>query len=126
MIEYNKLFILLKENHMKKTDLLKIMSPQTLAKLGKGENVQTDIIDKICLFLGCQPNDIMEVYEYKEVEGEKRKIKVKWRDTNAIGSDITYNDAVGITVSELKYVLNEKGYVDMEKLDKLIKKAENH
>lgn len=122
MIEYNKLFILLKENHMKKTDLLKIMSPQTLAKLGKGENVQTDIIDKICLFLRCQPSDIMEVYEYKEVEGEKRKIKVKWRDY--IGTDMTYDSTVGITVSELKYLLNEKGYVDMEKLDKLIKKAE--
>lgn len=55
MIKYNKLFAILAEKGMKKTDLLKVISSPTLAKLSKGEVVKTDIIDKICLFLGCQP-----------------------------------------------------------------------
>ena len=60
MMKYYKLFILLDKKGMKKTDLLKIVSSVTLAKLGKGESVTTDIICKICDFLDCQPGDIME------------------------------------------------------------------
>lgn len=60
MIKYYKLFDLINRREMKKTDLLKIMSSPTLAKLSKGETVKTDIIDRICLFLECQPGDIME------------------------------------------------------------------
>lgn len=60
MIKYYKLFDMLMRRDMKKTDLLKIISAPTLAKLSKGETVKTDIIDKICIFLECQPGDIME------------------------------------------------------------------
>lgn len=61
MIRYYRLFDLLARRDMKKTDLLSVISAPTLAKLSKGANIQTDNIDKICLFLGCQPEDIMEV-----------------------------------------------------------------
>lgn len=61
MIKYYKLFDLLNRRGMKKSDLLCIISSKTIAKLSKGENLTTDIIDKICTFLKCQPNDIMEV-----------------------------------------------------------------
>lgn len=60
MIKYYKLFDLLNRKEMKKTDLLKIISSPTLAKLSKGETIKTDIIDRICIFLDCQPGDIME------------------------------------------------------------------
>lgn len=60
MIYYFKLFDMLNRRGMKKTDLLKIISSPTLAKLSKGEIVKTDIIDRICLFMDCQPGDIME------------------------------------------------------------------
>ena len=66
MINYYKLFILLDKRGMKRTELLKVISSVTLAKLGKGESVTTDIICKICDFLDCQPGDIMEYI--KEVE----------------------------------------------------------
>lgn len=67
MIIYNPLFMLLACRGMKKTDLLKVISSGTLAKLSKNENIQTEVIDKICLFLECQPGDIMKVVtEYKE------------------------------------------------------------
>ena len=47
---------------MKKTDLLTLagISSPTLAKLSKGETVTTEIIEKICNALDCQPGDIME------------------------------------------------------------------
>lgn len=48
---------------MNKIRLLNVISSPTLAKLGKGENVNTSVILKICLYLHCQPVDIMEVIE---------------------------------------------------------------
>lgn len=61
MIRYYKLFDLLNRRGMNKSDLLDIISSKTIAKLSKGANLQTDVIDKICIYLGCQPSDIMEV-----------------------------------------------------------------
>lgn len=61
-IRYYKLFDLLQRRGLKKTDLLelaKISSP-TLAKLSKGDTVTTEVIEKICNALECQPADIME------------------------------------------------------------------
>lgn len=60
-IKYYKLFDLLNRRGLKKTDLRKVVSSKTIAKLSKGENVTTDVINKICLFLECQPSDIMEI-----------------------------------------------------------------
>lgn len=67
MIRYYKLFDLLNRRGMKKSDLRQILSGKTVAKLSKGENITTDVINKICLFLGCQPSDIMEVVESEEL-----------------------------------------------------------
>ena len=66
MMKYYKLFILLDKKGMKRTDLLKIVSSVTLAKLGKGESVTTDILCKICEFHDCQPSDIMEYVKENE------------------------------------------------------------
>lgn len=69
MIYYFKLFDMLNRRGMKKTDLLKIISSPTLAKLSKGEVVKTDIIDRICLFMNCQPGDIMEcIQDHSETD----------------------------------------------------------
>jgi len=62
-IKYYKLFDLLNRRGMKKTDLLGIVSSPTLAKLSKGETITTEIVEKICLRLDCQPGDIMEYVE---------------------------------------------------------------
>lgn len=64
-IKYYRLFDLLQRRGMKKTDLLKIagISSPTLAKLSKGESVTTEIINRICQSLKCQPEDIMEYIE---------------------------------------------------------------
>lgn len=69
MIRYYKLFDLLNRRGLKKTDLRKIMSPRTVAKLNKGRCVNTSVLEKICDFLDCQPGDIME-YIRETNEGE--------------------------------------------------------
>lgn len=60
MIKYYKLWRLLDERGLKRQDLKPTVSAQTLAKMTKGQNVTTDVIDKICLQLDVQPGDIME------------------------------------------------------------------
>lgn len=59
-IRYYKLFDTLVRKGMKKTDLLEIISSKTLSKLSKAENINVDVISRICKFLECQPADIME------------------------------------------------------------------
>ena len=60
---YNKLFKLLIDKNMKKGDLCEAanVSPSSLAKLRNGENVNTDILVRICRALNCEPGDIMEL-----------------------------------------------------------------
>jgi DNA-binding Xre family transcriptional regulator len=56
---------------MNKTDLIQKagISTASIAKLGKGENITTDILVKICRALNCKLNDIMELSnEVKEVK----------------------------------------------------------
>lgn len=59
---YNKLWKLLIDKNMTKSDLRKAigMSSSTMAKMGKGENVSLDVIDKICKLLNCKVEDIIE------------------------------------------------------------------
>lgn len=65
-MKYYRLFDLLARKSMKKTDLLKVMSSPTLAKLSKGESVTTDVLCSVCEYLNCQPADIMEYEPKKE------------------------------------------------------------
>ena len=60
---YNKLWKLLIDKNMNKTDLRLAAGITTtaLAKLGKNENVTTDVLVKICTALQCDISDIMEL-----------------------------------------------------------------
>ena len=62
-VSYNKLWKLLIDHNMNKSDLGKAakMSPNTIAKLGKNESVQLDILVRICEVLNCDIGDIVEV-----------------------------------------------------------------
>lgn len=61
-ISYNKLWKMLIDKEMQKRDLQESagISSASIAKLGKGENITTDILLKICEALNCDLNDIME------------------------------------------------------------------
>lgn len=60
---YNKLWKLLIDKNMKKKDLRLATGITTtaLAKLGRNENVSTEILVKICKVLDCDIADIVEV-----------------------------------------------------------------
>lgn len=60
---YKKLWKLLIDKDMKKVDLRKAahLSPSTIAKLTKGENVSTAVLVRICETLECNVNDIMDI-----------------------------------------------------------------
>lgn len=62
-VSYNKLWKLLIDHNMNKSDLGKAakMSPNTIAKLGKNESVSLDILVRICEVLDCDIGDIVEV-----------------------------------------------------------------
>ena len=62
-ISYNKLWKLLIDKNMTRTQLRLAtgMTSNALAKLGKDESVQLDILVKICEVLGCALNDIVEI-----------------------------------------------------------------
>lgn len=66
-ISYNKLWKLLIDKNMNKQDLKKIsgISTASIAKLGKGENITTDVLLKICKALNCDITDIMEITDDK-------------------------------------------------------------
>lgn len=62
---YNRLFKLLIDKGMKKTEFGKAVgiSQGTLAKLSKNETVSMEIIIKICRAFNCSVDDIMEVVQ---------------------------------------------------------------
>ena len=62
-ISYKKLWKLLIDKDLKKKDLQKIsgVSAASITKLAKNENVNTEIIEKVCLALHCDVGDIMEI-----------------------------------------------------------------
>ncbi len=63
MISYKKLWKLLIDKDIKKSELAQMagLSTFTLNKLNHGENVNTDTLVKICNALDCKLEDIMEL-----------------------------------------------------------------
>ena len=61
-LSYKKLWVKLVELDMKKTEFAKKagISSASVAKLGKGANITTDVLLKICEYLNCDISDIVE------------------------------------------------------------------
>ena len=59
MITYDPLWITLAKKRLKKKDLYAVVSSATVARMGKGEYVALDVIDKMALFLDCEISDIV-------------------------------------------------------------------
>lgn len=64
-VSYKKLWKLLIDKDMKKKDLREAagISTSSMAKLGKSENVTTEVLVKICKALKCDIGDIMEIVD---------------------------------------------------------------
>ena len=67
-ISYKKLWKMLIDREMKKKDLAELagISTTSNAKIGKNENVNTDILLKICRALKCDISEIMEIERIEE------------------------------------------------------------
>ena len=79
-IRYYKLFDMINRRGIKKSELASMtgLSSKTMAKLANGDNVEVNVITRICSVLNCQPGDIMEYIPDAEGEG-------KGVETNATG-----------------------------------------
>lgn len=66
-VTYTKLWKLLLDKKLKRTDLKEIadISSSTLAKLGKDEYVSMESIDRICAALKCDISEVISVSNEK-------------------------------------------------------------
>jgi DNA-binding Xre family transcriptional regulator len=73
-VSYKKLWKLLIDKDMKKKDLCKAagISPSSMVKLSKNENVTTGVLVKICMALNCDIGDIMEIVDRTEKQRDMR------------------------------------------------------
>ena len=71
-VSYNKLWKMLIDKGMSRTQMrLKAgISTKALAKFGKNESVNIDILIKICAALNCDITDIMEIVDNKSATME--------------------------------------------------------
>ena len=62
-VSYNKLWKLLIDKGMNKTQLCKEanISTNAMARLGRNEDVRVEVLTKICVALDCGMDDIMEI-----------------------------------------------------------------
>ena len=67
-VNYNKLFKLLIDKELKKSEFAKAVgiSANTMAKLSHNDTVSLDIIIRICRYLQCTVDDIMDVLPEKK------------------------------------------------------------
>jgi len=69
-ISYNGLWKMLIDKNLQKKDLIEELniSSATIAKMGKGESVSVDVLERICERLDCNIGDIMS-FE-RDMEGK--------------------------------------------------------
>ena len=72
---YNKLFKMLIDKGMKKTEFRKQVgiSEGTLAKLSRNENVSMDVVVKICRKMNCTVDDILDILPSPDYESDNSK-----------------------------------------------------
>ena len=61
-VNYNKLWKMMIDKMMSKTELTHLagISTNAMAKLGKNEDVRVNILEKLCTSLDCKLDDIVE------------------------------------------------------------------
>lgn len=67
-VSYNKLWKLLIDKKMRKTDLMEAsgIGTTTLSKLGKDQYVSMEVLVKICKVLDCNIGDIVDIVKNSE------------------------------------------------------------
>ena len=103
-IDYSKLWKLLIDKNMTKTDLLELtgISSRVLAKLSKNETVTTDTIARICTALNCDVSDVMEC-----VSEDKMSVYACYRKLGKV-------EEKGETFKVVRFTLNGQKYTVYE------------
>ena len=72
-ISYNLLWKMLIDRGMNKKELRELsgISTASMAKLGKGDNITTDVLLRICTALTCQISDILETLPDEETKNNE-------------------------------------------------------
>lgn len=67
-VNYDKLWGILNERGMMKTELIREakISTNAMAKLGRNEDVRVGVLEKICLALDCKMDDILDIVPDKK------------------------------------------------------------
>ena len=73
IVSYKKLWKLLIDRDLMKKDLREQagLTTNVIAKMGKNENVSTEVLCKICDTLGCEMDDIVDFIPNSEAESDK-------------------------------------------------------
>ncbi len=74
-VSYNGLWKMLIDRKMYKKDLVAKLniSSATMAKMGKGENVSMEVLQKICKYMNCDIGDIIS-FENTETTGDQQRV----------------------------------------------------
>lgn len=69
-VSYKKLFKMLIDRDMKKKDFRALtgISSNTVTKLANNENVTMEVIEKICIRMGCTVDEIVDIIPDEQVE----------------------------------------------------------
>lgn len=72
-VSYNGLWKSLIDKNLQKKDLTEELniSSATIAKMGKGEQVSMDVLERICTYLDCNIGDIMSFEKEENNNGSK-------------------------------------------------------
>lgn len=62
-VSYNRLWHILIDRDMSKTQLIKMagITTNAMARMGKNEDVRVEVLAKICTALGCTMDEILEI-----------------------------------------------------------------
>lgn len=73
VVSYNGLWKILIDKNLQKKDLTEELniSSATIAKMGKGEQVSMDVLERICTYLDCNIGDIMSFEKKENDNGSK-------------------------------------------------------
>lgn len=72
-VSYNGLWKILIDKNLHRKDLTERLniSSATIAKMGKGEQVSMDVLERICTYLDCNIGDIMSFEKKENDNGSK-------------------------------------------------------
>ncbi len=74
-VNYNKLWKLMIDKDINKTELTNLagISTNAMAKLGRNEDVRVNVLEKLCTTLDCKLDDIVEFVPDSETDSAKDK-----------------------------------------------------